>query len=77
MKRFVEDVDRDQVTFLPECLDDFVGEDNPVRAVDVFVAVLDLGTLGFSTVEPKVTGRPSFWPLWLLNRPLVWLDGCD
>jgi len=31
MKRFVEGEDRTQVTLLPECLDDFVGEDNPVR----------------------------------------------
>jgi hypothetical protein len=42
MKRFVEGVDRGQSTLLPECLDDFIDEDNPVRVVDVFVDELDL-----------------------------------
>ena len=37
MKRFVEGEDRTQITLLPECLDDYVGEDNPVRVVEVFV----------------------------------------
>jgi transposase len=42
MKRFVEGDDRTQVTLLPECLDDYVAEDNPVRVIDVFVDELDL-----------------------------------
>ncbi len=67
MKRFVEGVDRDQASFFPECLEDFVAEDNPVRVVDAFVEALDLGELGFSTVEPKVTGRPSYHPSVLLK----------
>jgi transposase len=41
-------------------LDDFIGEDNPVRAVDAFVEMLDLRNLGFSSVDPKATGRPSY-----------------
>ena len=67
MKRFVEGVDRGQTTFLPECLDDFVDEDNPVRAVDVFVDELDLGGLGFDRVDPKATGRPGYHPSDLLK----------
>jgi hypothetical protein len=47
MKRFVEALDRGQSTLLPASLDDYVTEDNPVRAVDVFVDGLDLGRLGF------------------------------
>ena len=47
MKRFIEDQSRKQVTLLPECLDDFVGVDNPVRIVDAFVEELDLCSLGF------------------------------
>ena len=50
MKRFVEGEDRSQSTLFPERLDDYVGEDNPVRVVDVFVDELDLGGLGFSRV---------------------------
>jgi transposase len=37
MKRFIEGEDRAQITLLPECLDDYVAEDNPVRVVEVFV----------------------------------------
>ncbi len=67
MKRFVEGMDRSQATFLPECLDDFVGEDNAVRVVDVFVDGLDLRELGFERVDPKATGRPSYHPSVLLR----------
>ncbi len=61
MTRFIEGTARDQVTLLPECLDDYVEEDNPVRMVDAFVEMLDLGLLGFHT-EPEVTGRPGYRP---------------
>jgi transposase len=62
MKRFVEGADRGQSTLLAECLDDWVDEDNPVRAIDAFVDALDLGGLGFDGVEPAATGRPAFHP---------------
>ena len=62
MKRFVEGVDRGQRTLLPASLDDYVTEDNPVRAVDVFVDGLDLDMLGFVGVQPLDTGRPSYRP---------------
>ena len=61
MKRFIEGEDRGQWTLLPECLEDWVGEDNPVRAIDAFVDALDLAELGFK-VQPAETGRPSFHP---------------
>jgi hypothetical protein len=67
MSRFVEGQDRQQVTLLPECLDDFIAEDNPVRVVDAFVAELDLGELGFEGVRPADTGRPSYHPAVLLK----------
>src|SRR5688572_5379843 len=67
MKRFIEGEDRHQVTLLPECLDDFVGEDNPVRVVDAFVEELDLEALGFEGIEPAATGRPSYHPAVLLK----------
>ena len=60
MKRFVEGEDRTQTTLLPECLEDYVGEDNPVRVVEVFVDELDLGGLGFEGVDPAATGRPAY-----------------
>ena len=62
MGRFVEEADRGQRTLLPECLDDFIDESNPVRVIDVFVDTLDLAGMGFEGVEPAVTGRPSYHP---------------
>lgn len=67
MKRFIEGEDRKQVTLLPECLDDFVAEDNPVRIIDAFVEELDLGSLGFEGSTPSATGRPSYHPAVLLK----------
>ena len=67
MKRFIEGADRGQSTLLPECLDDFIDESNPVRAVDAFVDALNLGKLGFDGVEPAATGRPSYHPSALLK----------
>jgi transposase len=67
MKRFIEGEDRGQGTLLPELLDDYVAEDNPVRVVDVFVEELDLGGLGFKRVQPAKTGRPAYHPAVLLK----------
>jgi len=67
MKRFVEGLDRGQSTLFPETLEDFVGEDNPVRVVEAFVDVLDLGGLGFAGIDPKATDRPSYHPSVLLK----------
>ena len=67
MKRFVEGADRGQGALFPECLDDWVGEDNPIRVIDVFVDGLNLGALGFSGVDPKATGRPSYHSSCLLK----------
>ena len=62
MRRFVEGTDRAQATLFPECLEDWICEDNPVRAIDVFVDELDLAELGFGGVDPEATGRPSYHP---------------
>ena len=62
MKRFVAGADRGQATLLPECLEDWVDESNPVRVIDAFVDALDLAELGFDGVEPEATGRPSYHP---------------
>jgi len=67
MKRFIEGVDRNQNTLLPECLDDFVVKDNAVRVIDVFVDELELRELGFDGVAPPATGRPAYHPSVLLK----------
>src|SRR5271155_238082 len=67
MKRFVEGEDRTQGVLLPEFLDDYVAEDNPVRAIDVFVDELDLRGLGFEGVVAETTGRPAYHPAMMLK----------
>jgi transposase len=67
MARFVVGDDRNQSTLFPERLDDYLAEDNPVRAIDVFVDELDLAQLGFGGVEPETTGRPAYHPGTLLK----------
>ena len=66
MKRFIEGADRGQSTLLPECLDDWIDESNPVRAVDAFVNALDLNELGFqgSRSQPRRAARPITLPFY-------------
>jgi len=61
MKRFVVVKDRGQGT-LPERLEDYVAEDNPVRVADVFVDDLDLALSGFTRVQQAKTARPAYRP---------------
>ena len=67
MKRFIEGESRTQSALLPECLDDYIADTNPVRVVDVFVDELNLGHLGFDGVDPAATGRPGYHPAILLK----------
>ncbi|WP_232429373.1 transposase [Noviherbaspirillum autotrophicum] len=67
MKRFIQEEHRTQSTLLPDRLDDYISEENPVRVVDAFVEELDLATLGFDGVTPARTGRPSYHPAVLLK----------
>jgi hypothetical protein len=64
MRRFVEGTDRSQSTLFPESLEDWIGEDNPVRVIDVFVDELDLAGLGFDGLLPR---RPA--GLRIIRRP--------
>jgi len=67
MKRFVEGADRGQSTLFPECLDDWIDENSPVRVIEAFVEALDLGDLEFNGVDPAETGRPAYHPSTLLK----------
>ena len=62
MAGFIEGADRGQLSLLPGSLDDWVGNDNPVRVIDAFVDKLDLNKLGFETVEALDLGRPGYHP---------------
>ena len=67
MSNHIKGQSRTQVTLLPEVLDDFVAEDNPVRVIDVFVDELDLQQMGFNRVVAKRTGRPGYHPATILK----------
>ena len=62
MAGFVAGVDRGQATLLPECLEDWVDESNPIRVIDAFVDALDLRKLGFEGMDPADIGRPAYHP---------------
>jgi transposase len=57
---YISGHDRSQTLLLPEAVDDYVGPDNPVRFIDAFVDGLDLAAASFSSIDPKVTGRPGY-----------------
>src|SRR3979411_795919 len=67
MHRFIDGEDRMQQALLPHSLEDYVGEENPVRVIEVFIDELDLAALGFSGMTPAATGSPSYHPSVLLK----------
>ena len=67
MHRFIDGEDRMQQALLPHSLEDYVGEENPVRVIEAFIDELDLAALGFSGMTPAATGRPAYHPSTLLK----------
>src|SRR6202162_5884970 len=67
MKRFIQGADRTQVSLLPECVEDYVESENPVRVIEAFVEQLELRALGFEGIDPEITGRPAYHPSVLLK----------
>lgn len=65
MGRFIEGCDRREVQLLPDCVDDYVAQENPVRVIDVFVDELDMAALGFG--DAAATGRPGYRPATMLK----------
>jgi len=65
--KYITGESRNQATFLPDCIEDYVGEDNPVRVIDAFVDQLDMGKEGFNRFQPNETGRPPYDPRDLLK----------
>ena len=67
MGRFVQGEDRRQDYLLPASLDDYVSEENPVRAIEAFIDALDLKALEFAGMTPAETGRPAYHPATMLK----------
>ena len=74
MHRFIDGEDRLQQTLLPNSLEDYVSEENPVRVIEVFIDELDLAALGFAGMTPAATGRPAYHPSTLLKIYLLYED---
>jgi transposase len=67
MSGFIDEADRNQGTLLPERVEEYVSEENPVRVIEAFIGELDLAKLGFEGMEPKPTGRPGYHPATMLK----------
>ena len=67
MSGYIEGTDRGQATLFPDRLADWIGEDNPVRVIDLSVDEIDLVELGFGRTVPASTGRPGYRPSVLLK----------
>lgn len=68
MSGYIEGTDRGQTTVFPERLEDWIGEDNPVRVIDLIVDEIDLAGLGFGRTVPATTGRPGYHPSVVLKH---------
>ena len=59
---------REQPSLFPPRIEDYVGPDNPVRAIDSFVCALDLAKLGFRHADRRTgVGQPPYDPSDLLK----------
>jgi transposase len=67
MSRFIEGQHRQQSTLLPDLMEDYITEENPVRLIDALVDRLKLFELGLTSAEPKATGRPAYHPTTMLK----------
>jgi len=65
--QYITGTSRSQITLMPNCLDDYISEDNVVRVIDVFVDQLDMVEHGFTKAELKECGRPPYDPAMLLK----------
>lgn len=65
--RYIEGMHRKSKITLPEYIDDYITEENPVRIIDAFVESLNMVELGFTNAIPKDKGRPGYNPVDLLK----------
>jgi transposase len=64
---YIKGSDRSQAVLLPQTVDDYVAENNPVRAIAAFLERLDFVKLGFVRAEAAATGRPGYDPRLLMG----------
>ena len=67
-RRYKQGISRQQGMLLPPRIEEYITEDNPVRAIDVYVASLDLEALGFRNIGGGQTpGQPAYPPSAILK----------
>ncbi len=64
---YITGEDRDQINLLPNSIDEYITNENPVRVIDAFVESLDMESMEFVRATPKNTGRPGYNPKDLLK----------
>ena len=64
---YIRGRDRHQQNLLPNSIEDYVNEDNPVRVIAAYVEGLDIKALVFTLSSPNATGRPMYSPFELLK----------
>jgi transposase len=65
--QYITGENREQITLMAMCLDDYIGTDSVVRVIDAFVDTLDLVALDFKKAEIKECGRPPYSPAMMLK----------
>lgn len=65
--QYVRGRERGQITLLPDCVEDYIAQDNPVRVIDAFIDGLNLQEAGFQRATPNEMGRPCYDPRDLLK----------
>ena len=62
MSRYVRGENRNQMSMEVLCLDEMIGEENAVRAIELIVEKMEIQTLGFKYAETAATGRKPYSP---------------
>ena len=62
MRQYIKGIDREQSLLLPDIVDDYVSESNPVRFIEAYVDQLNLLELGFQLKNVECKGRPAYHP---------------
>lgn len=59
---YIEGENRNQIMLFPESIDDYIGDNSPVRVIDEYIEQVDIAGLGFKKAVPSYIGRPSYHP---------------
>ncbi len=64
---YIQAVNIKQQMFFPPSIDEYISSDNPIRAIDDYVELLNIKELGFKLNKNILDGRPAYNPKLLLK----------